>query len=316
MLILPILLLPAHAQNLEAQGVMDLPDKAVVDRFGENQLLEFRPNPDGSPRDYLVYGLTRQAATPGEELKPLDHRYDPVATAVQPVRLRTDVTRTATIEYQQERVAYLRVRFTVSGVQRAGLYRNGRLVAQAHNGIASNFFYAVAWAGSFGLISLFGMPTTTSETYYHERIPVSSTAAPITLSMDGGGICPAHSSPYRTLTINPASLQAGHLYDLEARFWCGGGAEGIRAEFYQQRPDRIGWRVYLDGRLVRDPNNLPLTGLSGEFVPTPHPDYSRYGRAAPSKAASQSSFRGCPGFQTGEETKAGRSPVERCVCLV
>ncbi|MCL6530475.1 hypothetical protein Mlute_01908 [Meiothermus luteus] len=271
------LLLSASAQHLEAQGVMDLPDKAVVSQFGENQLLEFRPRPDGSPRDYLVYGLTRRAATPGEELRPLLGR-DPVPTAPVPVRLRTDMIRTATVEYQLERVAYLRVRFTVSGVERAGLYRNGRLVAGAYNGIASNFFYGLAWAGSFGLISLFGFPTTTSETYYHERIPVSSTAEPITLSMDGGGYCPAASSPYRTLTINPANLRAGYLYDLEARFWCEGGATGMRAEFYQQRPDYIGWRVYLDGRLVRDPHNAPL---AREFVPTPHPDYSRYGRARP-----------------------------------
>jgi hypothetical protein len=276
MLILPILLLPAHAQNLEAQGVMDLPDKAVVNQFGDNQLLEFRPNEDGSPRDYLVYGLTRQAATPGEELKPLQGNRL-VATAVQVIPLRTDRIETATIEYQQERVAYLRVRFTVS-VQDGELRRSQggqeRVIASVRPGINVTVGYGLAWVATGGLIGIFAWPNNTAELYHDEVVPLNS--APITFTVGGGGGCLAFRGAHDQITVYPNQLRAGRLYELEVGLRCGGLFQGNESYVGQRTHELVGFRIFIDGQRLPDPFVGRGSSASFEIGQTTGPTGSLY----------------------------------------
>lgn len=280
-LILPILLLPVNAQNLEAQeGVMDLPDKAVVNQFGENQLLEFRPNPDGSPRDYTVYGLTRRAATPGEELRPLNED-TPVATASQLVRLRTDLADTATIEYRQVQVAYLRVRFTVS-VQdgeltrtqvtdcgNASICQRTTTIARVRPGINLGLGWGLAWVATFGLIGIFAWPNATAEIVHDEVVPLN--AASITFTVGGGGGCLAFSGAHDQITVNPSQLQPGRLYEVAAGLRCGGLFQGNVGYVGQQSHHLVGFRVFIDGQLVPDPFAGRGSGYSFAIGSTTNP---------------------------------------------
>lgn len=287
-LILPVLFLPVNAQNLEAQGVQDLPDKAVVNQFGDNQLLEFRPNEDGSPRDYVVYGLTRRAATPGEELRPLDQG-NPVATAPQTVRLRTDETTTATVEYQLEQVAYLRVRFTVS-VQDGELRRlqggNERVIASVRPGTNVTLGWGLAWVATFGFIGIFAWPNATAELVHDEMVPLN--AAPITFTVGGGGGCLAFNGAHDQITVNPSQLRAGRLYELEVGLRCGGLFQGNVSYVGQRVHELVGFRVFIDGQLVPDPfvgregYSSPALGIGSAIDPrgalywsVPDPNYTR-----------------------------------------
>lgn len=243
-LTIPGLVMPALARP----NPQELPRAAQIEQFGERQLLELRPNPDGSPEPYVVYALTVPGATPGHQMMPLDAERRPVNTSVWAGNLHSNTTEHVTKEYQIQQTAYLRVDFHVA-VPRGYLLHNGQTVLRMrpqtpHDG--RMFAWGLGWVATGGLVSFFGVhPINAQNQTYTVAIPLNSGVHRI--EYIGGNIgvaCPAQDHRH-TLYLDSSRLRPGAIYHLQVDVACAGGIAGIvgRNRLIIQ-PFRIYWGIH------------------------------------------------------------------------
>jgi hypothetical protein len=203
-----------------------LPDRAIIEQFGDGQLLELRPNPDGSPKSYTIYALSRPAGM-GRMMQPLDANREVVNTASQPVELRPGQTRTITQYYRNQAVAYLRVDFSMAGITHGDLSHNGQPVVTLREHVQThNALWGILWAATSGLISLFWIPVGTASATYNTVIPLDGRTHEV--FFHGGGGCFAFQPDRHTLTFNANQMQAGGIYHVHIHINCRGIPDGIR----------------------------------------------------------------------------------------
>lgn len=257
-LAIPGLLMPALARPDPQQ----LPRDAVIEQFGERQLLELRPNWDGTSEPYVVYALTRPGATPGHQMVPLDGAGNPVNTFVWEGDLKSNETRQVTVEYQTQQTAYLRVDFHVA-VPRGYLIHNGQTVLRMrpntpHDG--RMFAWGLGWVATMGLVSFFGVhPVNAVTQTYNTVIPLNSGVHRIEyIGGNTGVICPARDHRH-TLYLDSSRLRPGAIYYLQVDVACAGGTAGIvgRNRLIIQ-PFRLYW-------LIHEGLEAGVQGLSGQW---------------------------------------------------
>jgi hypothetical protein len=255
---------------------MSLPDRAVIEQFGERQLLELRPNPDGSPKSYTIYALTRPAGIE-QMMRPLDGEGRVVDTASRVVPLEPGVKQTVTQYYTNQQVAYLRVDFTVQ-VRDGSLTHNGQVVLTNNPSISGvpmwqHLLWGAAFIASGGLIALFWLPPMgTMTTTYNTVIPLDGRWHRFTFG--GGGGCGAARGFYAPLYLYSRSLQPGGIYHSRLRIWCAGGTTGIAGEnFTMLRPLQV---IVDPAPAGIDPGVAATAGWAQTNSVTVYRDTSRY----------------------------------------
>jgi hypothetical protein len=218
-----------------------LPDRAIIEQFGERQLLELRPNPDGSPKNYTIYALSRPVGM-GQMMLPLDRGRQVVNTASESIPLEPGRTRTITQYYVNQQTAYLRVDFSISGVRYGWLYYNGQRVMRFDPGLPMGWYrqlWSVLNAVTAGIISMFWIPGTTQAQTHTAVIPLTSGRHHI--SYGGGGYCFALRNANNYHYFDASRLQPGRVFHVRARVWCGGGTIGIArtTEVYLQHTHMV-----------------------------------------------------------------------------
>jgi hypothetical protein len=225
----------AAGSGLAQPDPQSLPERAVIEQFGERQLLELRPNPDGSHREFTVYALSRPAGI-DQIMRPRDGGGQIVNTASQEVRLPSGETRSVTQVYVNQPVAYLRLEATVS-VRDGWLDVGGQRVWSKSSSGSFDLLWGTAWTLTFGLVSLFWLPNLTESTTYARTIPIPTTVAtgavtpyvgtPLLIEYGGGGNCFAFQDYDSSLSLDSGLLQPGRVYVLRTRVACGSPAAGI-----------------------------------------------------------------------------------------
>lgn len=211
-----------------ALAQQNLPEMASSSRWGDDQIFQFRaPAPT---RKYTVYGLTRPTANPAVTLKPLDQGRRVVNTASQQVTLSTAQEARATQDYTAQQVAYLDLTFTVNNVQKGSFYRNGQPILTKSGSNYDNLLWGTLWTVTFGLVSLFWLPSTSQTLHYTEIIPLDSPS--IHYTFDGGGDCfSLGPGPSAGFWIDPSRLQPGYVYPMYATVSCYAPVGGIMVGF-------------------------------------------------------------------------------------
>lgn len=207
---------------------MSLPDRAIIEQFGDGQLLELRPDRYGNPKSYTIYALSRPAGM-GQIMRPLDSPGGQVVdTASQIVPLEPGRTRTLTQYYVNQATAYLRIDFSISGVRYGWLYHNGQRVLRFDPGQPMAWYrqlWSVLNAATAGIISMFWIPGTAQAQTHTAVIPLDSGRHHI--SYGGAGYCFALRNANNYHYFDASRLQPGRVFHVRARVWCGGGTIGI-----------------------------------------------------------------------------------------
>lgn len=209
-----------------ATAQAELPERAVVDRFGDGQQLELRPSPDGSPREYSVLALTRMAGV-GQQLQPLGIRDTIVNTAQQTVELKPGVEESVTVNYVMQNVAYLRIEQTIR-VRDGALYRNGQRVLTKSSANFNNLLWGVLWVTTGSLVSLFWIPSVEETQIHTEAIPVTPGSPAIRFVYGGGGDCFAFQGYWNEFWVDPGALIPGRVYSVRTQVYCAGTLMGVR----------------------------------------------------------------------------------------
>lgn len=198
--------------------------KTEVNAFGE-RCLGFELPGDATEASYNVTALSVPYAV-GRTLMPLMGE-TPVNTLNRSVTLESGHVENVEVDYHNQEVAYLDLTFTVS-TRDGNFYRNGQQILTKSGSDYGNLLWGVLWTTSFGLISLFWIPSTTETLHYTEIIPLDS--SPIHYTFGGGGNCFSFSPNSAGFWIDPSRLQPGHVYPMYARMSCVLGA-GIVSNF-------------------------------------------------------------------------------------
>lgn len=209
-----------------ALAASSLPEWATSGQWGDGQVYKFAaPAPE---RSYTVYALSRPTSNPSRILRPRTDGGAVVKTASQTVTLSTQQPAQVTQVYTDQEVAYFDLTFTVS-TRDGNFYRNGQQILTKSGSDYGNLLWGTLWTVSFGLISLFWIPSTTQTLHYTEIIPLNS--PPIHYTFGGGGNCFSLGTNSAGFWIDPSRLQPGYVYPMYANVRCLDPTGGIWTEF-------------------------------------------------------------------------------------